>query len=97
MMKSFSGKRVCGSPIVGGDSVQGPAGKIMAELGKEVSSVEVAREYQDICDVFVMDTQDRQLSSQIENMGIIPMVTSTIMETEEDKIGLAKQILALVA
>ena len=83
------------SPIVGGEAVKGPAGKIMAELGKEVSCVQVAREYQDICDVFVMDKTDKELASQIEEMGITPLVTSTIMDTTEDKIVLAKEILTL--
>ena len=67
----------------------------MAELGKKVSCIEVAREYKDICDVFVMDLQDRALASEIEEMELTPLVTSTIMETEEDKIALAKEILAL--
>ena len=94
-IRTFPGKRVCVSPIVGGDAVNGPAGKIMAELGKEVSCVEVAREYRDICDVLVIDSQDRALASQVEEMGVTPLVTSTIMETEEDKIALAREILAL--
>jgi LPPG:FO 2-phospho-L-lactate transferase len=94
-MRDFSGKRACVSPIVGGDAVKGPAGKIMAELGKQVSCVEVAREYRDICDVFVMDNEDQDLASEIEEMGLTPLVTSTIMETEEDKIALAREILAL--
>ena len=76
--------------------MKGPAGKIMAELGKEVSSVEIAREYQDITDVLVMDSQDRNLATQIEEMGISPLITSTIMETEEDKIALAREILTLL-
>mgnify|MGYP001167708911 CR=1 FL=1 len=94
-MRAFSGKKVCVSPIVGGEAVTGPAGKIMVELGKQVSCVEVARGYRDICDVFVMDDQDQSLASEIEEMGIIPLVTSTIMNSEEDKIALAGEILAL--
>ena len=96
LMRDFSGKKVCVSPIVGRDAVNGPAGKIMAELGKQVSCVEVAREYRDICDVFVMDNEDQDLASEIEEMGLTPLVTSTIMETEEDKIALAREILALI-
>ena len=95
LMRDFSGKKVCVSPIVGRDAVNGPAGKIMAELGKQVSCVEVAREYRDICAVFVMDNEDQDLASEIEEMGLTPLVTSTIMETEEDKIALAREILAL--
>jgi len=95
-IKEFPGKRVCVSPIVGGSAVKGPAGKIMAELGKEVSSVEIAREYQDLCDVLVIDFKDGDLAPQIEELGIIPLITSTIMETEEDKIALAREILDLL-
>ncbi len=94
-IRAFPGKRVCVSPIVGGDAVKGPAGKIMAELGKEVSCVEVAREYKDLCDVLVLDNQDSALAPQVEELGITPLVTSTIMDTEEDKIALAREILAL--
>ena len=35
------------------------------------------------------------LASQVEEVGVTPLVTSTIMETEEDKIALAREILAL--
>ena len=94
-IRAFPGKKICVSPIVGGDAVKGPAGKIMAELGKEVSCVQVAREYRDICDVFVMDTQDQALAAEIEELGITPLVTSTIMSTSEDKIALAREILTL--
>ena len=94
-LRAFPGKKVCVSPIVGGDAVKGPAGKIMAELGKEVSCVEVAREYRDICDVLVIDRQDQDLAAEIAELDITPLVTSTIMETEEDKIALAREILAL--
>ena len=94
-IRAFPGKKVCVSPIVGGEAVKGPAGKIMAELGKEVSCVQVAREYLDICDVLVIDVQDQALAPQIQEMGITPLVTSTIMKTSQDKIALAKKILAL--
>jgi len=94
-IRAFPGKKVCVSPIVGGDAVNGPAGKIMAELGKEVSCVQVAREYLDICDVLVIDVQDEALAPQIQEMGITPVVTSTIMKTSQDKIALAKEILTL--
>ena len=46
--------------------------------------------------MLVVDYRDENLVCQIEEMGIMPLVTSTIMETEEDKVVLAKEILALV-
>ena len=87
--------RVAVSPIVGGDSVKGPAGKIMAELGKEVSCVGVAREYRDVCDVLLIDEQDAGLAAEIRSLGVEPVVAPIIMDTEADKIALAKLILDL--
>ena len=87
--------RVAVSPIVGGDSVKGPAGKIMAELGKEVSCVGVAREYRDVCDVLLIDEQDAGLAAEIRSLGVEPVVAPIIMDTEADKMALAKLILDL--
>jgi LPPG:FO 2-phospho-L-lactate transferase len=87
--------RVAVSPIVGGAAVRGPAGKIMAELGHEVSCVGVARQYQGLCDLFLIDQQDAHLAPEIEKLGMKPVVASIIMETEADKIALARHILSL--
>ena len=85
--------RIAVSPIVGGDAVRGPAGKIMGELGAEVSAVGVAREYLGLCDVLVVDTQDAALSDAIRSVGMTPAVTDTIMQTDDDKIALARTVL----
>ena len=90
-----TGCRIAVSPIVGGDAVRGPAGKIMGELGAEVSAVGVAREYRGLCDVLMLDTQDAALSDAIAAEGITPAVTGTIMQTDEDKIGLAREVIQL--
>lgn len=88
-----AGYRVAVSPIVGGDAVRGPAGKIMGELGSEVSAVGVAREYRGLCDVLVVDTQDAGLADAIESVGMRAAVTDTIMQTDDDKVALARWIL----
>ena len=90
-----SGNRIAVSPIVGGAAVRGPAGKIMAELGGTVSSVGVAREYRDLCDILVVDSQDADLADDISHEGIHPVVTNTIMNNDADKIALAKSVLEL--
>ena len=90
-----TGCRVAVSPIVGGDAVRGPAGKIMGELGAEVSAVGVAREYRGLCDVLVLDTQDAALSDAVAAVGITPAVTGTIMQTDDDKIALARTVVDL--
>lgn len=94
-LKKTSACRVAVSPIVGGDAVKGPAGKIMAELGLEVSCAGVAKHYQDLCDVMVIDRQDSGLTGRIKALGVKPVVDSIIMQTESDKVELAKSVVAL--
>ncbi len=43
------------SPIIGGRALKGPADRMLASLGHEVSALGVARLYADLCDVFVLD------------------------------------------
>lgn len=94
-LKKTSAQRIAVSPIVGGEAVKGPAGKIMAELGQEVSCVGVAKQYRDFCDFFVIDEQDSHLSPQIEALGVKPRVESIIMQTESDKDALAQAVIAM--
>ena len=94
-LTEFSGLRVAISPIVGNDAVRGPAGRIMASLGQEVSVVGVARSYEEFCDVLVIDRQDEGLASAVEACGVRPVVTNTIMESLQDRIDLARVVLSL--
>ncbi len=93
-IRDSSARRIAVSPIVGGDAVRGPAGKIMGELGAEVSAVGVAREYLGLCDVLALDAQDADLADAVAATGIEPMVTNTIMHTDDDKITLAREVMA---
>ena len=94
-LERSSALRVAVSPIVGGAAVKGPAGKIMVELGQEVSSVGIAKQYRAFCDVLVIDNQDAALAPQIADLGVKPVVTSIIMETEADKVALAESVVAM--
>ena len=85
--------RIAVSPIVGGAAIKGPAAKIMEELGHDVSCLGVARIYADICDTFVIDQQDADLASEIENLGLNVVVAPTIMNNDADKMALAQRIL----
>ena len=95
LLAGFPGTRVAVSPIVGNDAVRGPAGRIMAGLGQEVSVVGVARAYREICDVLVIDRQDEARAAEVAGAGPRPVVTNTIMETMQDRVDLAKLILSL--
>lgn len=81
------------SPIVGSDTVSGPASKFMKALDIEVSSVGVVSLYKDFLDVMVIDEKDYDLKDELENIVDKVIVTNTIMKTLDDKKNLAGIIL----
>ena len=87
--------RIAVSPIIGGEAVRGPAAKIMSELGHEATCLGVARLYQDICDLFLIDELDRDWAPAIAGLGMEPVIAPILMRTEEDKKTLARLILDL--
>ncbi len=78
------------SPIVGGGALKGPAAKMMAELGLEVSALAVARHYGEVLDGFVLDHADGALASDVRELGPEVLVTKTVMTTLDHRIGLAR-------
>ena len=95
LVQEFSGLRVAVSPIVGGKALRGPAAKMMEELGLDATCVGVAREYAGYCDVFVIDEVDAHHREEIEALGMRAEVANTVMETQADKVTLARHILGL--
>jgi LPPG:FO 2-phospho-L-lactate transferase len=95
-IESFTGPRIAVSPIVGGQALKGPAAKMMAELGLEVSSAGVARRYLGVVDTLVIDHTDRDEASMVEGCCMQAMVTNTIMRSDDDKEQLAREIVALI-
>ena len=81
------------SPIIGNDSVSGPASKFMKALDIEVSSVGVAKLYQEFLDVLVIDEQDENLKENLIEIINKVIITNTIMNSSDAKINLAKIIL----
>ena len=81
------------SPIIGNDSVSGPASKFMKALDIEVSSVGVAKLYQEFLDVLVIDEQDENLKENLIEIINKVIITNTIMYSSDAKINLAKIIL----
>lgn len=81
------------SPIVGGRALKGPADRIMATMGFEVSAYGVAKYYNGLLDHFIIDNVDSQQKSRIEDLGMEVTVANTIMTTLGDSIRLAKLIM----
>ena len=87
-------RRVAISPIVGGAAIKGPAAKMLASLGHEVSAAGVAAIYRELVDVMVIDEQDRALAPRIEALGLGCAITDTMMTSAERKAALARATLA---
>ncbi len=96
-IEEFSGVRLAVSPIVGGRALKGPAAKMMSELGEDVSCVGVARQYVGLCDIFVIDEVDREFSDDIKSLGMEPIILNTVMNTDDEKIALARNVLDVAA
>lgn len=84
------------SPIVGGDAVTGPAGRLMASAGLPVSASGVARAYADWLDVLIFDERDLALAPDIEHTGVRPVAAPTIMSGREAEVDLARRVLAVL-
>jgi LPPG:FO 2-phospho-L-lactate transferase len=81
------------SPIIGGQTVKGPAAKMYAELGIQPSAVAVARHYGKLLSGFVLDKVDKQLAKEI----LIPTkVTNTLMNNRANRQRLAQDVLNLI-
>jgi LPPG:FO 2-phospho-L-lactate transferase len=80
------------SPIVGGRAIKGPAAQMMKTMGMEVSALGVARIYQGLVDVLVIDNVDASLAPAIEKLGVRTVVTNTIMNGTREKKALARTV-----
>jgi LPPG:FO 2-phospho-L-lactate transferase len=83
------------SPIVGDRALKGAAGKMMRELGHEVSARRAALEYYRLIDGFVVDSVDDAAADGIRACGIEVAVAPTIMHSEGDRVALAQVVLDL--
>ncbi|MEO7403228.1 MAG: 2-phospho-L-lactate transferase [Burkholderiales bacterium] len=83
------------SPIVGGAAVKGPAGKLLAELGYEVSASAVAQHYGNRVDRWLIDTRDEALAPGVRAMGKRVRTTDTMMSDTSRSAAVAIETLAL--
>jgi LPPG:FO 2-phospho-L-lactate transferase len=84
------------SPLIGGTPLKGPADRLMKGLGLEVSSAGVARLYRDFLDVMVIDEQDGEEASQIQELGVDTLVVNTLMSDAEKAANLSRALMELL-
>lgn len=82
------------SPIIGGKTVKGPAAKMFNEMGIEPSAASVARFYTPLITGFVVDNIDKEQMHEINQCGIIPIATNTLMSDNSIRIALAEEVLS---
>jgi LPPG:FO 2-phospho-L-lactate transferase len=78
------------SPIIAGEAVKGPTGKLMRELGVAPSAASVAARYRDFLDLYVLDRAD---AGAAPGLAVRAIVANTLMRTLADRETLARAVL----
>jgi LPPG:FO 2-phospho-L-lactate transferase len=76
------------SPLVGGDAVTGPLGRMLTRMGGGTSPAQVASCYQGVIDALVIDGADAPASADIELVA-----TQTLMHNADEERRLAEAVL----
>ncbi len=86
-------RKVSVSPIVGGRSLKGPADRMLQYSGLDVSPLGIARYYDGLIDTIVIDCVDTGMEEALKANGLRVLTTSTIVNTESEKLRLAESLL----
>ena len=98
LLRASRTPRVAVSPIVAGQALRGPADRMLAGLGDEVSAFGVAQLYRDVLDGVVIDASDAALAGRISaELGMRVLATNTIMRSVDDRQRLARETLRFTA
>jgi LPPG:FO 2-phospho-L-lactate transferase len=90
-------KPVCAiSPIIGGETVKGPAAKMYRELGIEPTAFAVANHYRSLATAFVLDKVDAQLIESVRGLNMQVLVTNTLMKSHDNRRQLASEVLQFI-
>jgi LPPG:FO 2-phospho-L-lactate transferase len=82
------------SPIVAGQALRGPAAAMLSSLGHESSAVGVAGLYRSVAGALVIDRDDADAAGRVEELGLRPRVTETVMADAATRRALAAETLA---
>jgi LPPG:FO 2-phospho-L-lactate transferase len=85
------------SPLIGGRAVKGPAAEMLARLSGGTSAAHVAQCYAGLIDALVFDEMDAGDTEAVSELGVRPIVTSTLMRDAAARRRLAEETLDAVA
>lgn len=96
VLRSRRARVVAVSPIIRGATVKGPADRLMAAAGIEVSCAGVASIYADICATLMVDESDADRVPDVESHGVRAAVAPILMRDADGAAALARRALDLV-
>jgi LPPG:FO 2-phospho-L-lactate transferase len=82
------------SPFFSGLAVKGPAEQMMKVMGYAFGNEGVARFYQDIADILIVDQQDQKDCQLLSTASLLVRSQSTLMQNRADKVAFAQDIMA---
>jgi len=85
------------SPIIAGKALKGPADRMLANLGHEVSVVGVARLWAPLAATLVVDEADSELAAEVEAEGMRCVVAPAVMSGPTEAANLARTVLGASA
>ncbi len=87
--------RVAVSPLIGGQTVKGPANRMLKAAGYSCSNLGVADCYQGLIDTLVIDAGDSADVTALQACGLKAAAMQTLMCSDADKACLAREVLTL--
>jgi len=82
------------SPLVGGQSLKGPLGKLLGELGRQNSNAAIAAHYAGLVDHLIIDDSDATDVGHLRASGLSVTVCPTVMCDAADRLRLARVALS---
>jgi LPPG:FO 2-phospho-L-lactate transferase len=84
------------SPLIGGRAVTGPAAAMLERLAGGTTPAQLADIYDGLIDVLVLDEADAAGADEVEELGIRPVVTQTLMADAAARVRLVEAVLGAV-
>ncbi|RTE67089.1 2-phospho-L-lactate transferase [Amphritea opalescens] len=91
-LQQSSAFKVAISPLVNGQTVKGPADKMMTAAGYRCDVIGVADVYNGLIDGMIIDQQDRDMMSELSAKVEYVLATDTLMFNRQQKVSLAETI-----
>jgi LPPG:FO 2-phospho-L-lactate transferase len=93
VLRARRGRVAAVSPIIRGATVKGPADRLMAAAGIEVSCAGVASIYRDICSTLLVDESDADRAGDVEAQGVRAAIAPILMRDADGAADLARRAL----